>query len=678
MWGLLYGLSTFREKKPIHIPTEYVEARMVNKPEQKAETLSTLPAEDSQRRGIKTAGGKRPARSASKPQGLKKQLAQRKTELAIINSIQEGLASRLEMPEIYELVGEKIRKTFNAQVVSIAIYDSTTQLMHGRYYFEDGKQQPGITLPLFGFRKHVMESCKPLLIDQDMPRWMEKYGNPVVQGLQPKSAVFIPMLVGEKATGVISLQNNDHENAFTEADVELLITLASSMSLALETARLFAETQRLLKETEQYNAELGIINSVQAGLASQLDIQGIYELVGDKIREIFDANTVALITFDPQQGLMQRRYIIERGVRYYVDPTPITDIWRRFIQRGQTALINKNFLKRMRRIEPAYRVPVGEVPKSALSVPLKLRGETQGVISLQNVEREDAFSESDRRLLETLANSMSVALENARLWEQEKLYRKALERELEIGREIQSGSLPEELPAVAGWEIAASLLPAREVAGDFYDAFKLPDGTLALVIADVCDKGVGAALFMTLFRSLIRITAGQEYSQERRSSSSAAGRLQNAMMQTNNYVAETHYASGMFATLFVGVLDPRAGRLVYINGGHEPPMIVRSRKVRQSLGKTGPAVGAIPGCHFDVQTVQLNPGEMLFAFTDGVPESKNSTGAFFGHKRLIETLVRCSDSSHELVQALKSELQQYMHGADQFDDITLLAVRRAD
>jgi hypothetical protein len=136
------------------------------------------------------------------------------------------------------------------------------------------------------------------------------------------------MLVGDEATGVISLQNNDHENAFTEARRNrLLTTLAGSMSVALENARLFAETQRLLKETEQRNAELAIINSVQAGLAS-VGYQGIYELVGDKIREIFDANTVALATFDLQKGLMHRRYIIERGETYSLDPTPIPHLGR--------------------------------------------------------------------------------------------------------------------------------------------------------------------------------------------------------------------------------------------------------------------------------------------------------------------------------------------------------------
>ena len=196
----------------------------------------------------------------------------------------------------------------------------------------------------------------------------------------------------------------------------MLQTLSNSMSVALENAHLFDETQRLLKETEQRNSELAIINTIQAGLATQLDIQAIYELVGEKISEIFDANTVMLSTFDLDNGLMHRRYAIEKGKRYYFDPMPIPRIWDNFIRQGKSRLINTNLLKIMQQIDPDFSVPAGKIPKSGLSVPLKIQNEVHGAITLQNVDHENAFSESDQCLLETLASSMSVALENARLF----------------------------------------------------------------------------------------------------------------------------------------------------------------------------------------------------------------------------------------------------------------------
>ena len=132
----------------------------------------------------------------------------------------------------------------------------------------------------------------------------------------------MPLLVGEKVTGYISLQNVDRENAFTDSDVKLLETLANSMSVALENARLFDETTRLLKETEQRTTELAVINSVQDGLAKELDIQSIYDLVGNRIRDVFNAQVVIIATLDAEKKIEYFNYAIEKGERFYLNPRP--------------------------------------------------------------------------------------------------------------------------------------------------------------------------------------------------------------------------------------------------------------------------------------------------------------------------------------------------------------------
>ncbi|HMX21249.1 MAG TPA: fused response regulator/phosphatase, partial [Anaerolineales bacterium] len=188
------------------------------------------------------------------------------------------------------------------------------------------------------------------------------------------------------------------------------------------------------------------------------------------------------------------------------------------------------------------------------------------------------------------------SLEKKRLRDMQSLYLKSLEREMNIARDIQKEFLPAQLPEVPGWEIASYFEAAKEVAGDFYDAFTLPDGTLTFLVADVCGKGIGAALFMTLFRSLIHAASiSDQFSVgQAQPSLSAAERLQHAVTLTNNYVAETHEASNMFATVFVGILDPATGKLTYINAGNEPPLIAGGDgKVHTTLARTGSAVGAI-------------------------------------------------------------------------------------
>ena len=268
---------------------------------------------------------------------------------------------------------------------------------------------------------------------------------------------------------------------------------------------------------------------------------------------------------------------------------------------------------------------------------------------------------------------IGASLEKKHLRDKEQLYLKSLERELEIGREIQAGFLPTELPQAPGWEIAASLKSAKEVAGDFYDAFYLEsERKICLVIADVCDKGVGAALFMTLFRSLLRFTIGVTDTFGERSS---AARLNYAVTLTNNYIANTHGDTGMFATIFVGLLDPATGILTYINAGHECPLVVDTKRKYTPLKRTGPAVGAVPDTEFTVREVQLHPGDFLFAFTDGVPDALNTAGNPFGHEQLV-SLLHADTPAGTLLADLNVILDRYTIGTEQFDDIALLIVHR--
>ena len=270
-----------------------------------------------------------------------------------------------------------------------------------------------------------------------------------------------------------------------------------------------------------------------------------------------------------------------------------------------------------------------------------------------------------------------------------------LEREMEIARQIQASFLPEELPQFPGWEIAARFQPARQVAGDFYDAFPLiQNRRLGLVIGDVCDKGVGAALFMALFRTLIRAFAQQHQSLRwmsvlsedepgrvvggRRSAPPSIGTsaLKNAIDLTNDYIVNVHGSANMFATIFFGLLDPVSGSLLYINGGHEPPLLVNSGGVKEQLAPTGPLVGLFPGARFDIHAVSIEPGDVLVCFTDGVTEAMNDNRELFGGERLNLLMAQPVSTAADLLDRLHAGVQEYIGGADPSDDITLLAVRR--
>jgi PAS domain S-box-containing protein len=331
---------------------------------------------------------------------------QRNAELALINGVQEAIAGELDTQAIYDAVGDRIQQIFDAQIVAISTFDDTTGLQHYPYLIERGERLQVDALSPVGFSKHVLETREPLLISENMDAESERYGSPTVVGEDTKSGLFVPLVTGGRVVGVISLQNADREHAFSESDQQLLETLAGSLSVALENAR-------LVHETRQRNAELALINGVQEAIAGELEPQAIYDAVGDRLRDVFDAQVVNIVTLDSATGLLHYQYIIERGERLQADPMAPIGFAKHVLETHRPLLLTENLEAESKRY--GSRTVFGEPPKSVLFVPLVTSGKATGVISLQNVDREHAFSESDRQLLETLAGSLSVALENARL-----------------------------------------------------------------------------------------------------------------------------------------------------------------------------------------------------------------------------------------------------------------------
>jgi phosphoserine phosphatase RsbU/P len=311
---------------------------------------------------------------------------------------------------------------------------------------------------------------------------------------------------------------------------------------------------------------------------------------------------------------------------------------------------------------------------STLTTPLKNHeGEVIGVLQLFNAQDPHTgwvipFDAYRQQLVEALASQAAVALNNRILLERQKELLR-YEHELQTGQQLQANFLPSELPQPSGWEVAANFRPAREVAGDFYDAFYLEDGSkVGFVIADVCDKGVGAALFMALTRSLIRAFAELNESH--------VTCLKNPVELANDYILRNHVQSNMFVTLFYAVLDPASGQLAYVNCGHNPPVIIDSTGVKVRLQPTSPAVGMFPNIELQVQQVSLEPGDVLFAFTDGVTDARDANGGFFTERRLLQLLEQPAPSAMALLHRIVESVNAHIGTATQFDDVTMLATRR--
>jgi serine phosphatase RsbU (regulator of sigma subunit) len=266
--------------------------------------------------------------------------------------------------------------------------------------------------------------------------------------------------------------------------------------------------------------------------------------------------------------------------------------------------------------------------------------------------------------LQSLAAQIASALYRAEEYARALAHQKMVQ-ELTVAAEIQSSLLPASLPRVGGWQLAATLRPARQTSGDFYDLLELPDGRLGLLIADVTDKGTGAALFMALSRTLIR-TYAFEYPEQ----------PAKALYAANKRILSDSRSS-MFVTAFYGVLDTASGRLTYCNAGHNPPYLLSERCEPRPLRNTGIPLGIMRDTNWSIETVDLEPADTLVLYTDGVTEAQNASGELFEVARLLDAAQGARERTAEAIQgALLAAVDRFVGGAPQSDDLTILVVAR--
>ncbi|HEY5729210.1 MAG TPA: PAS domain S-box protein [Anaerolineales bacterium] len=437
------------------------------------------------------------------------------------------------------------------------------------------------------------------------------------------------------------------------------------------------EILREAKEAAESRAgELAAINRVSGTVSQSLDLKDILQSVSKELTAIFEIRNagIGLLTPDKKNLEVVAFHAIdpdERSALGLILPVEGNTSSMEVIKHKKTIVIQD--AQSDVRTSSIADISRQRGTKSIMIVPLLTRGEAIGTIGMPAKDPDYNFSQDEIQLAETIASQIAAAVDNARMHEKTEQALDVAERDLEIGRQIQSGFFPETLPELEGWEIATHFHAARQVAGDFYDVFKFKNSNFtAFVIADVCDKGVGAALFMVLFRSLLRA-----FSERQMDKDNVHEQLLEIILNTNNFIAEYHGKSNMFATLFFGILDPESGTLHYINGGHEPPVILdKSGKIIQRLMPTGPAVGMFANLDFKVENVHFDEGDFLVGFTDGTTDAMNASGIKFSEERMLRNIANPWTSIFSMLFELNVELNNHIGEQSQFDDITLIAFRR--
>jgi serine phosphatase RsbU (regulator of sigma subunit) len=416
---------------------------------------------------------------------------------------------------------------------------------------------------------------------------------------------------------------------------------------------------------EQRSVELALINSVQQGLSEKYEMQAIYDLVGDKLRDTFNAQIVMISQYDPHTNKVFHHYAIERGQHLHIPGwSPIDASRAKVVRTKEPVMINETEILDLLAAEKMKVVPGTEVPKTWMGVPLLVGNQARGIVSLQNLDIENAFTRSDIDLLTTLTNSMSQSLENARLFNETQRMFKQMESEMELARQAQKSILPTQLPSYPGYDFGSLVIPARAVGGDFYDFIPLEDDQLCIVVGDVSDKGLPAALYMAITLSLARVETGRNNNQRK------------ILENINKFLLKMH--ANMFVTLLYCILDLKTGQFQYARAGHLPPILVDADgNIIDPPVTSGKSLGIFNKLDFDQQVCTIPKNGLALFYSDGLFEAVNPSGQSFGFNRVKELLVmHQKESANNICRNLWTAVQEFSEEIPNQDDFTVVIVKR--
>ena len=395
---------------------------------------------------------------------------------------------------------------------------------------------------------------------------------------------------------------------------------------------------------------------------SSLDLDEVLNKVMDEVIAAINAERGFVMLHEPDQSLTFR---VARGMDHSTIEDPAFTISRSIVEHVAQEAEPILTLDAQSDERFSHRSSVSRLGlRSIICMPLKFKDDLLGVIYVDNRLQAGIFTNDDLELLKAIASSAAIAIENARLYKVA-VEKGRMERELQMAYQVQSSLIPSETPKITGWDFASHWRPAREVAGDYFDFIEWDNGCLSLVIADVTDKGMPAALFMALTRSILR--ASLHHASSPNESITKANRLICADSTSN-----------MPVTLFYSLLEPESGEITYVNAGHNPPLHYRCEEDEFiELTRTGIPLGFDDETTFDQQTQVISPGDFIIFYTDGVTDAMNAEGEEFGMKRFRDLIQdHRTAAAVEILEAIKHAIDDFIDTTAPYDDITIIIAKR--
>jgi sigma-B regulation protein RsbU (phosphoserine phosphatase) len=463
--------------------------------------------------------------------------------------------------------------------------------------------------------------------------------------------LIIPISSQRKVLGLIAIGSRLSQKQYTPGDNQLIQSLVNLSGAAIEKAVIIEQLKEVNRTLDHKYQELNTLFDLSKEFNVGLDVSKVIRLI-----------TFALLG---QVGVHKYAICLRNGEELQIIASKlegevnITTSLKALCELRKAELI-QDLLKQRKLREPA--VALHQLGISAL-IPMHLQNQTKGLIMLGPKLRGGEYSPADLEFLYSLGNLAIISIENARLF-RDALEKQRLEDELKIAREIQQGLLPEKLPTIRGFEIAGINIPSFQVGGDYYDVIEHSERDYVVAIGDVSGKGTPAALLMAGVQAVLRTIAPLHLPLP-----IATGRMNDLICMN------TH--GGKFITFFWGILETESRQFHYVNAGHNPPMLIRKGGLVEKLEKGGLILGIMKSiAPYEEGICQIEPGDVLLMYTDGVSEAMNPRNVDFSEEALEKVAKEARNSSaREIIAKIRAALEVHTEGSPQSDDITMLVLK---
>ncbi len=586
----------------------------------------------------------------------------RARQLAIVSDVSGKVAQVLELDELLPIVVHEIQDRFGYTHVHVLVEQENRDLLFfaSTHPLSETWRQRGERMHYHeGIIGWVAAHAEPLLVHDvaKEPRYAPGPDNALTN---TRSELAVPLIIRQRVVGVLDVMS-DRVGAFDDEDLFVMKTLGAQIAIAIQNSRLF--------ETRQIEAYyLNTLLNVAENLVEQ-------ESLDDALTTVVTLTTLLVSVARAAIFLYEAETQTFRAAKAYGLPPALQERFENFqiqINNGPQNVFSELWRTRepatISNIQSPDAVELNLAAlfelEAAVFFPLIARGEMVGALGVDQGSNSHRFSGEEMRVLTGIANQAAVAIERARLDDQAE-EKKRLDHELQLAHQIQSSFLPRHPPHLPGYDLGAAWYAARQVSGDFYDLIPLSHGRLGLVVADVSDKGLPAALFMALTRTVIRTMAiGKPSPRE--------------AMERANDVIISDAQSDMFVTAFYGVLDTTDGSILYVNAGHNPPLWYQlGKQTLTPLPEHGIALGIMPNFEQPQAHVQLECGDVLVLYTDGITDALNEAEEEFGMTRLGAVIqTHAAKSAQALTDEILNAVEEFSQGVPQFDDLTLVIVKR--